>query len=131
MYWRPKDCSDGDPCTLDLCSNGILPNPPNHGECFDGNHCLRGKTCQRSVRWWYTSKLRDYNECTADSCEPSVGCVHTPLSGKICDDHSVLRATAVMTRECAPGSNLFATTATTVQKTYVTRFLGAFTDQTR
>ena len=86
----PKDCGDGDPCTLDLCSNGVCSNPPNHGECFDGNHCLQGKTCVNGQCVGGTPvNCEDYNECTADSCEPSVGCVHTPLSGKICDDHSV------------------------------------------
>jgi hypothetical protein len=109
-------CSDGNPCTLDLCSpTGGCSNPlaPNGSSCSDGNACNGSESCQSGVCTAGTplpngSTCNDGNfcngvevcqgqicspgtppvcsdndGCTADLCDPVIGCHFTPLS---CDD---------------------------------------------
>lgn len=57
-----RDCDDADPCTVgDRCEN---------------RHCVAGvpRDCD------------DGDPCTEDSCEPEVGCLHSPIEGPPCDD---------------------------------------------
>ncbi len=62
-YVKPMDCSDGDPCTEDLCS-------PLSGTCSS-----QAKFCL------------DSNTCTSDACDPQTGeCLHANLSGIPCAD---------------------------------------------
>src|SRR3972149_11794712 len=50
-------CTDGNECTLDICSTGVCINPPIFCDASD--------------------------PCTTDDCNPQTGCVTTPLN---CDD---------------------------------------------
>jgi hypothetical protein len=74
----PLDCDDGDPCTIDTCdaSAGCQhPQASNGTSCADdtlcnGNEiCLAG-TCVAGV----PPVCDDLNPCTADSCDPLLGC---------------------------------------------------------
>ncbi len=57
-------------------------------ECSDGNACNGAETCLDAVCQPGTPpEPDDANACTADSCEPASGVVHTPLAlGTVCDD---------------------------------------------
>lgn len=79
------NCDDGDPNTVDSCSNGVCQhvNP-----CEDGNLCTIDTTDSKTGACLHTPKnCGDGNYCTLDSCDPLSGaCVYTPLSGNTCDD---------------------------------------------
>lgn len=82
-------CSDGDPCTNDRCAGGTCLHEPNLGSCEDGNLCTQGEKCFAGKCQGGTAVLcNDLSNCTTDSCNPSVGCVFTPVAGT-CDDYSV------------------------------------------
>ncbi len=81
-------CDDEDPCTEDVCAgaegcrNQIAALP-----CDDGDPCTEGDTCDDSGACAGTPVLcDDEQECTTDSCDPAVGCVHEPADGLSCDD---------------------------------------------
>lgn len=61
-------CDDGNACTIDDSGDCELNGCPTNPEQVD---------CD------------DYNECTADSCDPSNGCANTPRLGEACDDGAV------------------------------------------
>lgn len=52
------NCDDGNPCTDDLCDEGV---------------CVR-----------FLISCEDFNACTLDSCDPATGCVHVPVV--VCND---------------------------------------------
>jgi len=37
----PMDCIDNNPCTNDVCSNGVCVNINNDDKCEDGNTCTQ------------------------------------------------------------------------------------------
>ena len=85
----PRSCSDGDPCTIDTCQAGQCLHQPNYGPCEDGDLCTAGETCQQGrCVGGQPITCNDLEACTADSCNPSTGCVFTPISGS-CNDYSV------------------------------------------
>jgi hypothetical protein len=89
-------CSDGTKCTdPDTCQQGsCVPGPPvvDGTSCSDGNKCTVLDTCQGGACvGGPTRDCSDDNPCTADSCDPDLGCRHTTLpdgtacaSGKTC-----------------------------------------------
>ncbi len=75
-------CNDQNPCTRDVCetfgcnyhfSGGgcTYPNRCFVGICFPPAECGRGPAINCS----------DGNDCTTDSCDPAIGCVHQPVPG--------------------------------------------------
>jgi hypothetical protein len=84
-----RDCKDTDPCTNDSCVAGNCVHTANLGACDDGNACTEGEMCFAGVCKNGTAvTCNDLQSCTADSCNPAVGCVFTPVGGG-CDDHTV------------------------------------------
>jgi RHS repeat-associated protein len=110
-------CSDGNSCTqadscqkglcsgaptvcaaLDAChdagtcdqSTGTCSNPTsvNGKACSDGNACTANDSCQAGTCTGGSPvATNDSNPCTADSCDPSGGVLHTPLpTGTSCSD---------------------------------------------
>ncbi len=83
-----KDCKDSDPCTNDSCVAGTCVHLPNYGACDDGNACTVGEKCFNGIcQGGTTLTCNDLQDCTADSCNPAIGCVYTPIAGD-CDDHT-------------------------------------------
>lgn len=84
------ECTDGDPCTDDLCSLSVggCVHPYNTAPCSDGNPCTTGDICLFGDCKSGTGGLpcNDANPCTSDSCSPTKGCVYTPTIAKPCDD---------------------------------------------
>jgi len=92
----PRDCSDGNQCTGDVCdeAGGICDNQPvadgtvcNDGlYCTDGDQCLAGNCQAGSAR-----DCSDGNSCTVDSCDEIANeCVRDAAAadGNPCDDTS-------------------------------------------
>ncbi len=79
-------CSDGDPCTDDVCDPAAGCQFPHNTEpCNDGNPCTGGDVCSLGVCAGEFVGCDDGNPCTSDTCDPVQGCVSTLLSGP-CDD---------------------------------------------
>jgi cysteine-rich repeat protein len=89
----PRDCGDGNTCTVDSCDEGsgrcaYTPEPPGTA-CDDGNACTVGDQCDAGTTCQPGSGTLDCNdgeECTIDSCNPGSGCVSAPRSGSCADD---------------------------------------------
>ena len=79
----PGFCDDGNACTKDSCANKKCSNVPltNGSPCTDGNACTGKDSCQKGA-CTAGAKLvcNDNQACTADSCDPGLGCVHKPLN---------------------------------------------------
>jgi MYXO-CTERM domain-containing protein len=86
------NCEDGNPCTSDApdCTTNppSCPHTPTDGSCGTGNLCLVGQTCQNGTCGGGTMQnCNDDNPCTADECDPTKGCTHTPgNNGNDCND---------------------------------------------
>ena len=97
-YAVPRDCDDGDPCTLDFCDDGPLwsSDPCVHEPLA----CDSSDPCQESTCQPYTGVCAERPKCTlnnplvTDSCDPVTGaCTHEPSLGAVacsvdvdCDD---------------------------------------------
>jgi hypothetical protein len=87
-------CNDGNPCTIDSCNPmlGCESDPlVNGATCSDGNVCNGAETCQGGLCAAGTPlACGDSNPCTADTCDPILGCRSTQLpNGASCNDSSV------------------------------------------
>jgi hypothetical protein len=90
----PPDCDDRNFCTIDSCDNSSgcqhtgVPNCCNaDAQCSDSDQCTVNERC--TAQHTCVSDARncdDGNACTQDSCNPQIGCVHTPLGSGTCDD---------------------------------------------
>ena len=72
------DCDDNNPCTDDSCDLAAgCVHLPMDGACNDDNKCTSGDHCEGG-KCVSTSVLfcDDDNPCTADSCNPAIGCLH-------------------------------------------------------
>jgi hypothetical protein len=81
------DCDDLNPCNgVESCiSNRCSVGTPT--PCDDGDFCNGLETCDPVLgcQAGTLPTCDDSNECTSDSCDPSAGCVLTPVAGP-CDD---------------------------------------------
>ncbi|MEC9073471.1 MAG: hypothetical protein VX938_13855, partial [Myxococcota bacterium] len=105
-----KTCDDGDLCTTeDLCGVGVCRGVPTvcPGEgCFcdpDSGGCVCPIPCE-------PTDCDDGNPCTADTCDPVDGCLHSPTDeGEPCDDGDACTLeTACDTGTCACGDGCAA-----------------------
>lgn len=79
----PINCDDGNPCTIDSCVNGVCQHVPN--PCDDGNPCTID-TCVNGACQHTPKNCDDGNFCTIDTCVNGV-CVHQPRpNGTQCTD---------------------------------------------
>jgi hypothetical protein len=84
-------CDDANPCTVDGCA---AASGCTHGwvlsgtSCSDGNVCNGAETCQSGVcKPSPAPSCDDTNLCTADSCEPAIGCKYVAISpAEVCGD---------------------------------------------
>ena len=84
----PRDCEDGNLCTIDFCDkNQGCMHPSTTGACDDKDACTVGETCGDSVNCGGGAVVNcdDHNPCTKDECNSVAGCIHTPVNG-LCDD---------------------------------------------
>lgn len=81
-------CDDEDACTVDSCNaaTGACAHAPFDGPCEDGDLCTAGEVCANGICAGAAPvACDDFNACTADSCDPAVGCRHLFVSTP-CDD---------------------------------------------
>lgn len=111
----PLDCDDGKACTTDSCDPVLgCANPPLPAgtSCDDGNVCNGTEACN-AVGACVTvmpGMCDDGNPCTADSCDPVGGCMHTNLpmgtscdaDGDPCNGGATCNAVGVCTTVAAP-----------------------------
>ena len=83
----PVSCDDQNPCTTQYCDDGVgCVYQDNFSTCSDGDVCTVNDLCSGGECIGGASlKCDDGNECTADSCDSAVGCVHVAAAGE-CDD---------------------------------------------
>lgn len=136
----PKDCSDGDPCTVDACAmyTGCTHTPvacTNNPacitascdaatgscvfapkDCTDNNVCTTDSCVPATGACINTAiDIDDHNACTADSCDPLTGVAHTPIicdDGNLCTTDSCDPATGCVFTAISCDDNLSCTTDT-------------------
>ena len=76
-------CSDGNPCTKDTCSQGKCSSAAlDKALCDDDNLCTDSSACIGSKCTGSNAKACDDGDpCTTDSCDPAKGCVVTAVPG--------------------------------------------------
>jgi subtilisin family serine protease len=67
------DCSDGDSCTIDSCSEGFCSNDPM--DCDDSDACTND-TCSGGSCSYTPVDCDDGDACTFDSCDSVTGCAN-------------------------------------------------------
>ncbi len=74
-------CSDGNPCTDDVCNLGLgCEFPTNTDPCDDGDACTDGDVCAGGAcQPGGPLDCDDGDPCTTDSCDESTGCMHDPI----------------------------------------------------
>lgn len=87
----PPSCDDGNPCTEDACdgANGCEHRALADGSsCEDGNACTAADECRAGRCVGAIRECSDGDGCTADTCDPALGCAHAPIPG--CGEGGVL-----------------------------------------
>ena len=115
-------CDDGNACTNDACDplNGCL-HTPHDGGCSDGSACTLDDQCvEGTCQSGSPASCDDGNLCTADSCDPVVGCVNAANQiscddgnlcsvGDVCSNGSCEGKTPLCVRMVAPVQTIPAT----------------------
>jgi len=115
-------CGAGKKCNLGFCDTVCVPGD----SCSDGTACTTGEKLNDSCDCvgGTTVNCDDSNVCTADSCNPTTGCVNTTLadgttcaSGKVCKsggciDPSTLLPTVTIVAPTDGQKASFATSST-------------------
>lgn len=75
--------------------------------CDAGDLCVVNATCAAGVCEGESLACEDGNDCTENACDPSLGCVFTPLAdGVACDDGNACTLDDVcLAGTCSPGEN--------------------------
>eukprot|EP01124_Arcella_intermedia_P000027 TRINITY_DN10019_c0_g2_i1.p1 TRINITY_DN10019_c0_g2~~TRINITY_DN10019_c0_g2_i1.p1 ORF type:complete len:1000 (-),score=170.93 TRINITY_DN10019_c0_g2_i1:6-2705(-) len=81
-WFKPIDCDDGDPCTVDYCESGTCRNIQS---CAQTSLCSISRCYNGSCLDYYKS-CNDGIECTIDTCDNTTGnCIHS-LDNSRCND---------------------------------------------
>ncbi len=78
---------DGDPCTVDVCSNGACEHPPGNDNtvCDDGSACTETDVCSQGICGGTPVVCEDNDGCTDNQCAPAIGC-QFPFNSAPCQD---------------------------------------------
>jgi len=83
-------CDDDNPCTDDVCSDGVCINTANNAPCDDGDACTYADACRNGVCTGGVSKVCNTSgdPCRENVCDSATGrCVPRPVNeGESCDD---------------------------------------------
>lgn len=98
-------------CSKAACDavTGACGFAPDHEGlvCSSGDACTIGQTCQDGACLGGVAlSCEDANECTADSCDPLAGCVHTPIDGPCSDGDVCTDGDACVAGSCVAGQPL-------------------------
>lgn len=86
---QPTTCSDGNPCTEDLCdpTSGCKNVPIDGVPCSDLDACTSEDICKGGICVGVPINCDDKNPCTDDKCDQLKGCIYEIVpDGKACDD---------------------------------------------
>jgi hypothetical protein len=102
------DCDDGNECTDDTCNgpDGCVYSP-NAASCDDGTKCTAGDHC--AAGWCVAGSIldcHDDNPCTDDSCDPLLGCVHSPNVLPCNDGNVCSTGDTCLAAKCEAGESL-------------------------
>ena len=127
-------CEDGNPCTYDICNaDGSCAHEQHSDACDDGNICTQDDVCIEGVCTGFNEvNCSDGIDCTADSCDPVVGCKHELADGPSCASDPencfpvktgacALRTTTAQPGAASQGRRSSATLTTTVSTASATR----------
>jgi hypothetical protein len=78
------ECDDGNPCTDNVCSDGICVRSNNTASCDDGDACTENDVCEEGSCSGSPRNCDDLNSCTDDTCVDGV-CTHSNNRDR-CDD---------------------------------------------
>ena len=100
-------CDDGEPCTTDFCVDGVCYHQPlNAVSCDDGDLCTIGDLCisGECIPGDTERNCDDFNDCTADTCDPVEGCVYMNMDGESCEDGNLCTSgDTCQSSLCLPG----------------------------
>ena len=98
-------CFDGNPCTDDVCdpeTDGCF-FVNRAGACDDGNLCTENTVCLDGACTGGPRNCNDGNDCTADRCDPGVGCVSENQNGLACETGNLCTADTCQEGICVQG----------------------------
>jgi hypothetical protein len=106
----PVDCSDGLPCTEDVCdpATGSCSHVPENSRCDDGMYCNGAETCDPTAGCVAgpAPSCDDGVACTIDRCDPATdSCIGVPDDAR-CDDGQFCNGgeTCSASANCVPGT---------------------------
>ena len=103
------ECDDGQACTQDGCIGGKCVHlQANDGTpCDDADACTGGDACLNGAcASGPPAACDDGNPCTADGCDPELGCAHLPNDASPCDDgNPCTTGEACLAGQCTAGNN--------------------------
>ncbi|MDO8508067.1 MAG: MopE-related protein [Nanoarchaeota archaeon] len=81
-----SQCNDNNPCTNDACNAGSCVNTINNANtCNDNKFCTINDRCSEGSCTGDARNAEDGIACTQDSCDETLGLVHTPINSR-CDN---------------------------------------------
>ena len=100
-----SQCDDGNVCTQDACGGGQCQwTPLGSGTCDDGNRCTTSDTCSGGkCVGGVTLFCQNDNPCLTAACDPSIGCVTTPIGGTCEDGDACTGPDTCSNGTCIPG----------------------------
>jgi sugar lactone lactonase YvrE len=102
-----EQCDDGAANgTAGSCCSAACRFLTNETRCDDGTVCNGRETCQAGTCTAGTPLVcDDHNPCTADTCDPTNGCRHTPVTdGTACGGRTVCNGATCQAGTCTPGT---------------------------
>ena len=102
----PLQCDDSNPCTADICSEGVgctYPALLGSEACDDGDGCTKSDACAEGLCLGAPIACNDGNPCTEDACDLKGGCSHTEKAGPCSDDNACTADDACEGKACEGG----------------------------
>lgn len=81
-------CHDDNPCTSDLCVDGVCRHESLEGPCNDNSLCTVDDECRGGFCVGDPVECDDGNPCTDNTCDPRFGCVFVNNNAS-CDDGNI------------------------------------------
>ncbi len=103
----PLECDDGNPCTADICSEGVGCSYPallGSEACDDGDGCTKADACTEGICLGVPLACDDSNPCTSDACDGKGGCSHAANANPCSDSNACTLDDACVGAACKGGA---------------------------